>query len=276
MNKNTFKVTSSPANPVITKIFSKSGVSNLPFNILLNKNVLPTFTAADKILYHPFLKPIRRKIFDITGSDNYCRLRENAAFTLAETMVVLVVLGIVASITIPALVRRQADAQNRTRLRKAMTVYDTNNDNCVKPKAYFKTVQDDENNNCIFRAADGIWWDITDITNPKIAFNKADLNEADDLNSNNAFNLIGYLDDYGSLRVDDLAKAEGDNKDYLTKLYNFINNKSSKDSEENNKSVPECNENITTSCLTSYEFTAANGYCYGNNNDCSKNGIVLI
>ena len=43
---------------------------------------------------------------------------KRAAFTLAETMIVLVVLGVVASITIPAVVRNQIDAQNRTKLKK--------------------------------------------------------------------------------------------------------------------------------------------------------------
>ena len=43
---------------------------------------------------------------------------KRAAFTLAETLIVLVILGIVASITIPAIVRRQMEAQNRAKIKK--------------------------------------------------------------------------------------------------------------------------------------------------------------
>ena len=53
-----------------------------------------------------------------------CACKKKAAFTLAETLIVLVILGVVAAITIPALVRNQMEAQNRTRIKKAMTVYD--------------------------------------------------------------------------------------------------------------------------------------------------------
>ena len=175
-------------------------------------------------------------------------MKNKKAFTLAETMIVLVILGVVAAITIPALVRNQIDSQNRTRLRKAMTVYDTainkmvvengiksndalinefnadhNNNSCAKSRAYFKSTQDGAND-CTFRASDGVWWNIEDITHPIIAFNENDLGEADVMNSNKAFRLVGYLDDNGSLRVGDLANATGDDKDSLTKLYKFANN----------------------------------------------------
>ena len=39
-------------------------------------------------------------------------------FTLAETLIVLVILGVIASITIPAVVRNQIEAQNRTKIKK--------------------------------------------------------------------------------------------------------------------------------------------------------------
>ena len=166
------------------------------------------------------------------------------AFTLAEAMIVLVILGVIASITIPAVVRRQMEAQNRTRIRKAMTVYDTainkmvvengiksnealiqfgNNNECANTKPYFKVSQEDENN-CIFRSSDGVWWNIEDITHPIVSFDFDDLNKADEEN-NKAFKLVGYLDDNGILRVGDLGTASDDNKTVLTKLYNYVNNK---------------------------------------------------
>ena len=44
-----------------------------------------------------------------------------SGFTLAETLIALTVLGIVAAITVPQLVRKQAETANRTKLKKAMT-----------------------------------------------------------------------------------------------------------------------------------------------------------
>ena len=149
-----------------------------------------------------------------------CKTFRSYGFTLAETMIVLVILGIVAAITVPALVRNQMDAQNRTRLRKAMTVYDMavnkmvvennfknttaltnwgNGNNCVNTRAYFKSAQDGANN-CIFRASDGVWWDITDITRPRIDLRNGDFNNPSDTR----FQLFAHIDNNGSLRVDDI------------------------------------------------------------------------
>ena len=44
--------------------------------------------------------------------------KSKIAFTLAETMIVLVILGVVAAITIPALVNRHMEAERKTKYRK--------------------------------------------------------------------------------------------------------------------------------------------------------------
>ena len=75
----------------------------------------------------PIIKVFQKKKKDITSSPAL-PLKEGkgaTAFTLAETLIVLVILGIVASITIPAIVRRQMEAQNRAKIKKSMTVFDT-------------------------------------------------------------------------------------------------------------------------------------------------------
>lgn len=230
----------------------------------------------------------------------YSLNRSRKAFTLAETLIVLVILGIVAAITIPALVRRHVESSNRTRIKKAMTVYDTainkmvvengiksndalinefnadkNNNSCAKSRAYFKTSQDGAND-CIFKASDGIWWNISDINHPIIAFNEDDLtDEIASGDTNRAFKLVGYLDDNGSLRVSDLAKAEGDNQEYLTKLYNFMNSKKVKNNvsiEENIKPKYDgkiefanaiktiCEEKPYKSCYNKYGYDPKTGY----------------
>ena len=173
---------------------------------------------------------------------------KRAAFTLAETMIVLIILGIVAAITVPALVRNQMDAQNRTRLRKAMTVYDMavnkivvenglKSDEAVYQIApigdchftsqYFKVaenvVENGNQNLCKFRTNDGVWWDISDILKPVIGLRADDLNNP---NSDTRFQLVSHFDPNGALRVDDLAyelKINSNDLKSLQKIYAFIN-----------------------------------------------------
>ena len=40
-------------------------------------------------------------------------------------MIVLVILGVIAAIVVPALIRNHIENANRTKLKKCMTVYDT-------------------------------------------------------------------------------------------------------------------------------------------------------
>ena len=204
-------------------------------------------------------------------------MKKYNAFTLAETLIVLVILGIIASITIPAVVRRQMEANNRARIKKSMTVYDTainkfivENDlksdaavyqiapknNCTFTSQYFKAVENiEENGNqnlCKFKSADGVWWDISDILNPIIGLNKDDLT---DVNSNTSFKLSAKFDQNGSLRVDDLAyeiKLNSNDLKALEKIYAFING------EKNEKINPYANREFKIKSIT--------------NNDCYELG----
>ena len=180
--------------------------------------------------------------------DSSLSLTVTRGFTLAETLIVLVILGIIASITIPAVVRRQMEANNRARIKKAMTVYDTAinkfiienqlksdaavyqiapKNNCTFTSQYFKAVENiEENGNknlCKFKSTDGVWWDISDILNPIIGLKRNDLT---DENSNTSFKLSSKFDQNGSLRVNDLAYETNLNSNdlgALQKIYAFIN-----------------------------------------------------
>ena len=189
-----------------------------------------------------------------TNRSSNSTLCRKAAFTLAETLIVLVVLGVVASITIPAVVRNQIDAQNRTKLKKCMTVYDMgiskmvvengiksndalinefnadkNNGSCAKSRAYFKSVEENANNNCIFKSSDGVWWDISDITRPKIDLKNGNFDE----DSDTRFQMFAHFGKDGELRVDDIqydiANVQTDkyikqsDVESLNDLYNFAN-----------------------------------------------------
>ena len=170
-------------------------------------------------------------------------------FTLSETLIVIAVLGIIATLTIPALVNKNKESVAKTKVRKAMAAYESalnkmiiENDlksdtalnewagavaNCDNQSNYFKKVQGD---GCTFKTSDGIWWNISDIERPIIAFKEDDLTsaKANAENDYSAFVLVGRFGADGSLRVDDLAyETTGNNADQnsdtqVKKLYSFL------------------------------------------------------
>ena len=170
--------------------------------------------------------------------------RGKAAFTLAEAMIVLVILGVIASITIPAVVRRQMEANNRAKIKKSMTVYDTGINkivienqlksdravqdwagvNCENSINYFKVnsfskKEDETDNLCRFRASDGVWWNISDILNPIIALKE---DELDDDTLATTFTMSAAFDQNGSLRVNDRGFAP--NNLNIKKIWNYVLN----------------------------------------------------
>ena len=91
------------------------------------------------------------------------------AFTLAEVLITLSILGVVAALTIPTLVNRQSDLAAQTRIRKAVSAYEdmaaiymAENDAarvdeaCAGLSDYFKQVNG--GGTCDFTTADGVRW----------------------------------------------------------------------------------------------------------------------
>ena len=150
-------------------------------------------------------------------------------FTLAEVLISLVILGIVAAITIPATISKSTNRANKIKIKKALSVYDnvinkiiiennlprsqsdlTNfingNDNlCSRASTYFKIIElETPGNDCRFRASDGLWWDVTDISNTIVAFEKTDLNHVTANGAEyKAFKLVTRFDPQGSIRIND-------------------------------------------------------------------------
>ena len=190
---------------------------------------------------------------------NLENLSNKRGFTLAETLITLTILGVVAAITIPALINRQQEAANRTKLKKAMTVYEKALNNmiiendlktnqsiidfgaeggaCANTTTYFKKVEGD---GCRFKTADRIWWDISDIQNPLIILNDKKKDEeiatlqglAKDTNDITTYGFVGKIDDEKSIiRINDNSYKPGANDEgYLTKLYGFVNPNKAADS----------------------------------------------
>ena len=100
------------------------------------------------------------------------------AFTLAEVLITLSILGIVAALTVPALINRQSDMAAIVKLKKAISTFDqaanvymVENEtsditgmvnSCAAVKQYFKTIKDNnagEDEGCIFTTGDGALWE---------------------------------------------------------------------------------------------------------------------
>ena len=116
-------------------------------------------------------------------------MKQQKGFTLAETLITLTILGVVAAITVPSLINKYSESANRTKVKKSMAAYekalnqmiiendlkgsvgavkawaDTEAD-CALTTVYFKKIL---GSGCIFQTADKVWWDISDI---KSAINK--------------------------------------------------------------------------------------------------------
>ena len=180
-------------------------------------------------------------------------MKHKNGFTLSETLIVVIVLGIIATLTIPALVNKNKESVAKTKVRKAMAAYESalnkmiiENDlksddtlaawagdaenNCANSTNYFKKVQGD---GCIFKTSDGIWWDISNIERPVISFKEINTANATQIttNANNAndktaFVLVGRFGTDGSLRVDDLAyetaNDTANSKAQVEKLYSLL------------------------------------------------------
>ena len=178
-------------------------------------------------------------------------------FTLAETLVTLVVLGVIAALTVPQLVRRQQETANRVKFKKAVTSYESvmnkiaimndlkSNDaiknwatkdgtisDCSVAYNYFKSVKDlSTNSKCKFKTADGVYWDITDIQKPIIAIKEADLTDTvAQSDTNRAFYLYAQYDGTGILRVTEpnfnynLVSANADNvNNSVDRLWAYLN-----------------------------------------------------
>ena len=148
------------------------------------------------------------------------------AFTLAEALIVLSMLGVVAALTIPSLYKRHTETLKRTKLKKAMTVYDSvvrrlkaehnlnteakfdnyvnGEENCARTTVYFiKT----EGEGCEFKTTDDVWWNISNMKRPVIAFSKTELDTAvaSSVDYKDSFFFSASFDENGNIRVNDIA-----------------------------------------------------------------------
>ena len=203
-----------------------------------------------------FLKLISKDIFKVNKSKNIITCNNKSGFSFAEVIITLTVIGIIATITIPALISRQKELYNKERVKNAVSTFETamskiiieNNiktttelinwanqeDNCQNTTKYFKKTVD---NGCIFKTANNVWWNIENPERPIIYINKEGITKenilevtkkANTKDNKEAFVLIGHFDNVGSFRMDDLTYETNNNKQnskmLMEKLYGYMGN----------------------------------------------------
>ena len=222
-------------------------------------------------------------------------------FTLTEVLITLVILGSVSAILVQNLINRQVENANRAKVKKAMAAYEKainfiilendiksteelrefgEEENCKFSKAYFKTVQDG-NNNCFFKTADRVWWNITDLTNPILILKDSQKDKtktelqtlAKDISDKTVFALLGRFDEVSTLRVNDngFEQAQEDNElnqKYMKKLWYFITQSDSilNDFDKCKLKNQETCKITVDGLETTYNRVMISEYTYGNGN----------
>ena len=200
----------------------------------------------EKIIENPTKQTGLPRSLSFARNDKKCK----CAFTLAETLITLTILGVVAAITVPMLINRQMEAANRTKLKKAMAAYEKalnqmiidndvktdiasalNTTGCTITSPYFKPIKTATGNNCRFQTADKVYWDISDIEHPLISLKDEITDDnittlkgnADSLEDDKtSFVMVGEIKD-GIVRINDKgATTTSPNKEYLAKDYAFL------------------------------------------------------
>ena len=171
------------------------------------------------------------------------KIKQNA-FTVAETMIVLIILGTLFTLIIPSTINKHRENINRVKIKKAMAYYevvfkklvvdnhimtDTGFDrklqtnNCDKIKKQFKIIETDSANPCIFRSAEDIWWNVTDFKAPLVSVKKANIDANNEPGICKLFRFSGHIVN-GVLRINDMGYiTDADEKRALEKTYGYIN-----------------------------------------------------
>ena len=181
---------------------------------------------------------------------------KSKGFTLAETIIVLAVLGIIAVIVVPPVIRKNKEAATRLKLKRCMSAYENLVtrivlENGIKTDSDFKSWADSEEKNqcantsnyfkikkgsgCMFKTYDDVNWYIDDILNPVISVEpyesvqeaRQKANEED--NKTAFFMLTMYDENLDTYRTNDLAytleNGTEDQKKELQRVYDFLKKK---------------------------------------------------
>ena len=163
--------------------------------------------------------------------------RKNA-FSMAEAIMVLVLIGTVVGITIPTFLHNHRESEIRTKIKKSAALYESvfkrlavdnnclsdscmNRITCENRRRVFAVIEiEEDDNSCIFRTSDNVWWNMTDITNPVVATQRNKLGNLDDADA--AYMFSGHVES-GVLRINDSGgNLSPDERAQLNRLFQFI------------------------------------------------------
>ena len=185
-------------------------------------------------------------------------MNKKFGFNLTEVSLVLVIIGTVIAITAVMLIKKEIELSNKTRIKKAMSAYETvmaqivaNNKirtidqlidwasaDCSNTVEYFKvSIYPDKNNKCLFKTADGLYWNINYIHNPIISLDSAHLTMESALapDSFRSFYMTtSFVDGYP--RVNDYnyeisLEDNALNSSAMNKLYKYLSKQTKKENE---------------------------------------------
>lgn len=214
--------------------------------------------------------PLTARLFgdkqSLIGKKNFHPVFVTQAFTMAETLIVVIVLGIIAMMVIPGLVIKQRESINRSKVRKAMAFYEfvinriviendlksiealrnyaNSEENCVNSNKYFKISQGE---GCTFKTTDGLWWNIQEIDRTIISLKEINENKqgntlaetiakANNTENYDAFVLVTTMDNHGAFRINDLAWEKTNDtgmSNVVAKLYDFMIGKNNQQGNNN-------------------------------------------
>ncbi|MBQ7450680.1 hypothetical protein IJS77_04620 [bacterium] len=176
------------------------------------------------------------------------------AFTLAEAIATLVLLGVVVALTVPAALNNASVRSNRLKLQKAATVYQqaiesmivenelprdedvidqfaAEND-CQAVREYFRVSSTVGDNPCRFLSVNEIYWDFgsTDdysLTSPLVSFNENNFNKnSAESDEYTAFIMTTSISDDGGIHVNDVGYEENSGSEkywHAKKIACFMN-----------------------------------------------------
>ncbi len=174
------------------------------------------------------------------------------AFNLPEISTVLVIIGIIIAVTLVVVIKKQSALSARTKVRKAMSTYETVMSNittnhnvrsedellswaaadCSNTVEYFKVKMYLNKNKCTFMTYDGVYWNINYIQNPIISLDEKHMSADSALTPDlyKAFYFTASYDREGSLRVNDYSyetslEDNALNRAAVIKLTEFDNKK---------------------------------------------------
>ena len=197
------------------------------------------------------------------------RKMNKIGFSLAEVLIALTILGIVAMLVVPGLTNKSQTMAKRVKIKKALSVYESaintiitennlpqttssldsfikNDDECSNAYKYFKAI---EKNGCQFKTSDGLWWDVgtnATVSKPIIAFKKSDLTIANAIADRvyKAFYFQTEFDNNSSPRVMDISYGWNNPVPSLilnySKVSRFLGN---------DEIMKFCNSNVNTNCI---------------------------